>query len=151
MPKEKLLDLDALRAKERDGLQFEGTRYEWAMVGPIEKAKFDAMQQEIRDALGSEEGVTVEVAEKTVAIQREILKLILPTLTDEVSSHITDEEVGDIISFFELVRTNRVVDTMEDQMEPTERANGYMERAEKIGDRMSQRSKDSTKGTRRPG
>ena len=151
MPKEKLLDLDALRAKERDGLQFEGTRYPWAMVGPIEQARFKAMQQEILDASGSEEGVTVEVAEKTVAIQRELLKLILPTLTDEVSARINDEEVVDIISFFDLVRINRRVDTMEEQLEPTERANGYVERAEKIGAKMSQLSKDSTKGTRRPG
>ena len=151
MPREKLLDLDALRAKEREGLQFEGTRYPWAMVGPIEQSRFAAMQQEIRDASGNEEALTVEVAKKIVAIQRELLKLILPTLTDEASAHINDEEVTDIIHFFDLARTNRVVDTLEEQMEPAERANGYVERAEKIGDRMSQRSNASTKGTRRPG
>ena len=151
MPKDKLLDLDALRAKERDGLVFKGTRYPWAIVGPIEQAKFAAMQQEIRDATGNEEVLTVEVAEKIVAIQRELLKLILPTLTDEVSTSLNDEEVVDIISFFGLVQTNRGVDTMEDQMEPAERANGYVERAKEIGDNLSQRTKDSTKGTRRPG
>ena len=151
MAKEKLLDLDAVLAQEREGLQFEGTLYPWAMVGPIEQARFIAMQQEIRDVSSDEANLTVEAAGKIVQIQRDLLKLILPTLPDEVASHIHDEQVSDIIRFFDLSRTRQAVDNLEEQMEPAERANKFVERAQTIGASMSPRSNDSTKGSRRPG
>ena len=151
MSKEKLLDLDALLAQERDGLQFESTLYPWAMVGPIEQARFVAMQQEIRDVTDDESKLTVEMAEKIVATQRDLLKLILPTMPDAVALRIHDEQVGDIIRFFDLARTRQVVDSLEEQMEPAERASKFVERAQTIGDSMSQRSNGSTKGSRRPG
>lgn len=167
---DKLLDLDALRKQEREGIMFGGVRYPWAMIGPIEQAKFLGLQAEIRAVTGApdldqvgaagddEEDVTVdqmveatamtlEEAEQVAALQRDVLKLILPTLTPEAASQLADEEVAHVIRFFENWRNNLMIGTMEDQWDPVEKAMALRRRAEQIGATLSPRSRGFTGGS----
>ena len=142
---DKLLDLDALRKQEREGIMFGGVRYPWAMIGPIEQAKFLGLQAEIRavtgapdleqvEAAGEDEedltmeqmvastAMTLDQAEQVAALQRDVLKLILPTLTPEVAAGLADEEVAHVIRFFENWRNDLMIATLEDQFDPVEKA-----------------------------
>ena len=166
---DKLLDLDALRKQEREGIMFGAVRYPWAMIGPIEQAKFLGLQAEIRavtgapdldqvEAAGDDEedvtvdqmveatAITLEEAEEVAALQRDVLKLILPTLTPEAASELADEEVAHVIRFFENWRNNLMIGTMEDQWDPVEKAMALRRRAEQIGATLSPRSRGFTGG-----
>ena len=149
----KLFDLDAIRAKVRDGAQINSVRYPWGMIGPIEQATFMGLQQEIRDlAKGAAEGnFSIEQAKQIVVAQRAILNLILPTLPDELAVQMHDEEVGALIGFFDVWRTNKAVDQMEDQMAPAERAAERMKRVQTIGANFSPPSNASMGATPRAG
>ena len=111
------------------------------------------IQGEIRDlAQGGEDGIlTVEIAEEVVKAQRRILRIILPTLPDDVAASITDAEVVDVIRFFEEVRITDAEHQMDQQLEPVERMVEKAEKARRIGDNWSRRSNDSTGATQLPG
>ena len=152
MNEDMMLDLNKLRTEDRPGLQLDGKVYPWSMVGPVEAAVFTKHQQEIASMGDENDGALDEEAAKHVVdLQRRILKVILPTLPDDVATDITDDEVGTIIRFFDVWRTNRAVDDLERQLEPAQRARDAADRIASIGDRLSQRSRGSTAANQRPG
>ena len=153
MQDEKLLDLDALRAKERDGLQLGGRQIPWVAVGPIEAARFTALQGEIADISddAAPDPISVEDATRIVRIQRESLRLILPSITQEEEADLSDEEVGLVIRFFNVRRTDMAVRDAEDQLQRAETANAVGAKARQIGGRSSRRSRGTTGASPAPG
>ena len=152
MNEDMMLDLNKLRTEDRPGLQLDGQVYPWAMVGPVEAAVFTRHQQEIASMGDENDGaLDEEAAKRVVDLQRRILKLVLPTLPDDVATNITDDEVSTIIRFFDVWRTNKAVDDLERQLEPAQRARDAADRIASIGDRLSQRSRGSTAASQRPG
>ena len=152
MNEDMMLDLNKLRTEDRPGLQLDGKVYPWSMVGPIEAAVYGKHQQELA-AIGTENDNVIDekAAKRIVNLQRKILRLVLPTLPDDVATNITDDEVSTIIRFFDVWRTNRTVDDLERQLEPAQRARDAADQIASIGDRLSQRSRGSTAANQRPG
>ena len=179
---DRVLDLDALIEQERDGITLGGVLYPWAMIGPIEQARYGQLTKELNILLGfgddddtadgtvaaeqppddpGDDGADIadiardlpdpmseEDATQMVRIQRDMVRLVLPTLPEEVLAGLHDAFVGDILDFFGKQHTLGNLDRMEQQMESLERANELGQRARKIGGRLSRRSRGSTGATR---
>ena len=119
-------------------------------VGPVELARHIGMQREIAEivqTVGSDT-VTLEDAQRIAGLQRENVRLILPSITDEEASSLNGEEVVLAIGFFNVWRTNNAVRDAQDQIDRSEAASETIRKATEIGERTFPRSRGSMAAAR---